>query len=145
MLNKMKFPLVSLERNTYGDLFIHTLKTADPLFDESVLVKYYNEAGTKWNYGYKVTSGNKKVLCMLFKESFEKGSILNESDVFLTELDNFDETPSSYAASFGHDDFVMAAVQLEALKQTTQYKIQRSEYESVGETTDETSFNLYDF
>lgn len=146
LLPRLKFPLVSLERNTYGDLFIHTLKAVDPNFDESVLVKYYNEGGTKWHYGIKITSGNKKVFCMLFKESFEKGDILNESDVFLTELDNFEETSSSYAASFGHDDLVMASVQLEALKQTTQYKIQRSEYESAGGVNvEETQFNLYDF
>ena len=66
MLPKLKFPLVSLERNTYGDLFIHTLKAVDPNFDESVLVKYYNEGGTKWHYGIKITSGNKKSFLYAF-------------------------------------------------------------------------------
>lgn len=144
LITKMQYPLVSVERNTYGDLFLYILKE-DSRFDESCLIKYYNESSTHWSHGLKVTPGNKKQLCILFKESIEGGEVTNEDELFNMELNNFEENKTSYAASFGHDDMVMCGVQLEAVKQTIQYKLQRGEYESGVEQdmNKETFYNPY--
>lgn len=119
--------LVSIERNTYGDIFLMDLfrlqESSISAWSQGNLVKYYNESGTKFNYAIKITPGNKSAMCMLFKEDFERGKIINKSTVFANELLNFcDDGNGHYAASFGHDDMVMTAVQLQFVKQTLQYK-----------------------
>ena len=133
-LNKV---LLSYERNTYGDLFYKQLienAEKDPLvsdFDESIIVKYFNETGTKFNRGIKITSGNKTVHCKLFKEDFERGLITNNSLQTSIELGNFnDDGTGHYKAVFGHDDLVMTMVQLTFVKNTLQYKMMKSDFDS---------------
>lgn len=144
--------LISHEANTYGDIFLSDLEKItenDPQtfinWDPSALVKYYNESGTKWKNGIKITPGNKTPHCILFKESFERGKTRNSSEVFHNELLNFTDNGSGrYAAGYGHDDLVMTAVQLEFVKQTLQYKHLRDRVGEPGESPDSTLWNPYE-
>jgi hypothetical protein len=129
--------LLSYEKNTYGDLFYHSLIDNSEkvkefmLFDQSIIAKYYNETGTKFTYGIKLTSGNKSNHCKLFKESYERDKIINNSYHLSVELGNFnDDGTGHYKAVYGHDDMVMTAVQLEFVKETLQYKLLRTEFDS---------------
>lgn len=138
--------LLSYEKNTYGDLFYHSLIDNSEkvkefmLFDQSIIAKYYNETGTKFTYGIKLTSGNKTNHCKLFKEAYERDKIINNSYHLSVELGNFnDDGTGHYKAVYGHDDMVMTAVQLEFVKETLQYKLLRTEFDSdiTYEKTDE--------
>jgi hypothetical protein len=128
--------LLSHEKNTYGDLFYRDMMDnleKDPYisqeFDPAVLVKYYNDTNTRYSYGVRITSGNKSSYCVLFKESFERGKYINKAIQFMSELTNFvDDGTGHYKASFGHDDLVMSAVQLEFVRSTLQYKIMRDDF-----------------
>lgn len=137
--------LLSYERNTYGDLFLKQLQEnydkqvyGCANFDISLLVKYYNDNFTHFNYGIKVTSGNKSKHCLLFKEQYEHDTIVNDAAEFMVELNNFtDKGNSTFSAAFGHDDLVMAAVQLTFVKETLQYKLLKDDFEeSVGFVAD---------
>jgi hypothetical protein len=100
-------------------------------FDPSCIVKYWNDTGTKFVYGIKITSGNKSTHCLLFKEEYEKDSIINDCGDFMIELNNFqDDGSGKYKAVFGHDDMVMAEVQLTFVKETLQYKLFKEEFEA---------------
>lgn len=124
--------LVSFEKNTYGDLFIqHVMNIINSderlamKFDIGCFVKYYNESGTKWVYGIKITSGNKTPHCILFKEDYEKGYVDNNSQLFYDQIVDFGTTSGGhYAALNGnHDDIVMAQMQIEFVKETLQWKM----------------------
>lgn len=143
--------LLSYERNTYGDLFYKQMienVEKDPLvsdFDESIIVKYFNETGTKFNYGIKITSGNKTVHCKLFKEDFERGLITNDSIQTSIELGNFNDDGSGhYKAVFGHDDLVMTMVQLTFVKNTLQYQMMKNDFDSQIEPQQNNYYNIYD-
>lgn len=127
LLNPNRF-CISIERNTYGDVFVKEIESICNSngieWDGNWIVKYYNESGTRWAYGIKITSSNKPQYCLLFKESFERKKIVNNSTTFVTELLNFvDKGNGTFNASYGHDDMIMSAVQLEFVKDTTQFKI----------------------
>ena len=142
---------ISLEYNTYGELFLRFLSTNREkypvqcqYFDESNIVKFYNDTMTKITMGIKLNASNKTLGCKLFKDQYEHGVIENKSTDFLIELENFCDSKGNdtYAASFGHDDIVMAQVQLVHTKQSNAYKYLRSEYESMlglGMTDEQTS------
>lgn len=146
--------LLSFEQNTYGDLFLRCLldnaerdsKFAE--FDRSIIIKYYNDTATKFRYGIKITSGNKKAGCMLFKESYEHNNIIFNDIKFVNQLMNFTDKDGNgrYEASYGHDDLVMAVVQLEFVKQTSQYKNLRNEFnDSIGSPIQPNTYNINDF
>jgi hypothetical protein len=60
----------------------------------------------------------------------------------MIELNNFsDDGNGRYSAAFGHDDMVMAEVQLTFVRETLQYKLLRDEFESGFELT--TPDNIY--
>ena len=142
MCNQEKI-LLSFERNTYGDLFVNQLienymKNVHGCnnFDPSCIVKYYNDTGTKFMYGIKITSGNKSVHCLLYKEGYEKDILINDSAEYMVELNNFsDNGNGKYAAAFGHDDMVMAEVQLTFVRETLQYKLFKEEFEAGANIT----------
>lgn len=141
--------LVSFERNTYGEIFLKDIgEIADkeiPDWDPSVLVKYYTESGAKYHYGVKITSGNKTTHCVIFKESFERGKTINESEQFIYELQNFcDDGSGHYKASFGHDDIIMTNIQLEYVRKELQYKLMRDDFESGAGAQEETIWNPYE-
>lgn len=129
--------LLSYERNTYGDLFLKQMQEnydknvyGCSNFDISLLVKYYNDNFTHFNYGIKITSGNKTKHCLLFKEQYEHDIVTIDAAEFMTELNNFtDKGGGTYAAVFGHDDLVMSAIQLTFVKETLQYKLLKDDFE----------------
>lgn len=141
--------LISFERNTYGEIFLRDIidqsEKQFPTFDPGCLVKYYTESGTKYYHGIKITSGNKTTHCVIFKESFERGKTINEAAHFISELQNFsDDGTGHYKASFGHDDMIMTAVQLEFVRKELQYKMMRDDYEMGQGYQDENIWNPYD-
>lgn len=144
--------LLSYEYNTYGELFYRDLmdniekyKNIQQKFDTSILVRYYNESGSRFTYGIKLTSGNKTSHCLLFKESFERDKIINNDPIFISELSSFiNDGTGHYKASFGHDDMVMATIQLEFVKSTLQYKIMRDEFCSGVSPVEEDIYNPYE-
>jgi hypothetical protein len=144
--------LLSYERNTYGDLFLKQLQEnydkqiyGCANFDMSLLVKYYNDNFTHFNYGIKVTSGNKSKHCLLFKEQYEHDTIVNDAAEFMVELNNFtDKGNSTFSAAFGHDDLVMAAVQLTFVKETLQYKLLKDDFEDSIGYVDDNVYNPFE-
>lgn len=144
--------LLSFEKNTYGDLFYYDLMNnyekdsiISTKFDPTILVKYYNDTGTKYVYGIKITSGNKTPYCTLYKESYERDYIINESTQYMAELSNFsDDGTGHYKASFGHDDMVMASIQLEFVKKTSQYKIMRDDFASGLSPVEDNMYNPFE-
>lgn len=145
--------LLSFERNTYGELFVNQLidnymKNVPGCtnFDPSCIVKYWNDTGTKFVYGIKITSGNKSTHCMLYKEEYEKDMLINDSAEYMVELNNFSDTGNGhYKAAFGHDDMVMAEVQLTFVKETLQYKLFKDEFEAGHNTIlPDTIFNPFE-
>ena len=149
----MEKMLLSFELNTYGELYLNCLfDNIDKNkqlsgFDRSVIVKYYNDEMTKFKYGIKITAGNKKTGCMLFKESFERNEIIFDDAKFLIQVTNFtDNGNGKFAAAFGHDDLVMATIQYEFIKQTTQYRLLRNEFNySIGSSIQSNMYNISDF
>ena len=129
---------ISLEWNTYGELFLRIMMSnrdkypSCSNFDESNIIKYYNDTMTKVTMGIKLTSASKAIGCKLFKDQFEHGHIINKCTDFLMEVENFSDSKDNgtYQASFGHDDIIMAQIQLVHAKQSNAYKYLRSEYES---------------
>lgn len=145
--------LLSFERNVYGEIFVkqmaeNTEKNVPGCinFDESIFVKYYNESGTKYNYGIKITAGNKSAHCMLYKEDYEKDLLINDSVQYMIELNNFsDNGNGKFAAAFGHDDMVMAEVQLTFVRETLQYKLLKDEFEAGANITlSDTIYNAFE-
>ena len=145
--------LISFEKNTYGEIFLRQIYDGienHPIisqkFDPGVLAKYYtNEKKTSFSTGIKVTPGNKTAYCLMFKESYEKDLIINDSGLYMTELDKFcDDGTGHFKASFGHDDMVMTMVQLEFVKATLQYKFLKELFDSQVLKEDEIYYNPYD-
>ena len=93
-------------------------------FSEDAFVKYYNDAMTKYEFGARITPSTKQKYCKLFKSDIEEGKIVCCATKFHNELTNFCDSKGNgtYKASFGHDDFVMAQIQLEAVFKTVQWK-----------------------
>ena len=143
--------LVSIELNMYGELFCKMLFTNRDMyddlsnFDETCLVKYYNKEGNKFTYGIKLNSGNKLMGCKLFKEKVEKDIVSNLSTIFLMELENFSDSKGNdtYQASFGHDDVVMAQMQIIFVMQTPQYRFLLDDLESGNNQYNEDFYNPY--
>lgn len=145
--------LISFEKNTYGEIFLRQIydgienhPVISQNFDPGALVKYYtNEKKTSFSTGIKVTPGNKTAYCLMFKESYEKDLIQNDSSIYMTELDKFcDDGTGHFKASFGHDDMVMAMIQLEFVKATLQYKFMKELFDSQISKEDEVYYNAFD-
>ena len=123
--------LISLEYNLYGELFakyiIETIEN-DPRnafrYNEDIIMKYWNEEMTRYTLGKKITSKTKSLGVNLFKQQFEKEEIINPSLQFLSQLSNFSDFKGNgtYSACFGHDDLVMAQIQMVFVKENPQYK-----------------------
>lgn len=144
--------LLSHERNTYGELFYRDLmdniekdQLISKKFDTSILVKYYNESGSRYVIGIKLTPGNKSSYCLLFKNSFEMSKYMCSDTIFMSELGNFvDDGTNHFKASFGHDDLVMAAIQTEFVKNTLQYKILRDDFTMGLQPTNNDIYNPFE-
>ena len=92
----------------------------------------------------RITKSSKNKMCKLFKTAFEKGYILNDDLRFVMELKNFAQTGSSYEASFGHDDMVMAQAQLVLAEESLQFKYLREDFEDKNGITNEKYVNYYE-
>jgi hypothetical protein len=144
--------LLSYEKNTYGELFYRDLMDnmeKDPIiaqrFDTSILVKYFNEAGSRYVLGIKLTPGNKTSHCLLFKNTYERSKYMFNDTAFMAELGNFvDDGTNHYKASFGHDDIVMSAIQTEFVRATLQYKILRDDFTMGLQPTNENVYNAFE-
>lgn len=153
--------LLSFEFNTYGELFLKLLYDEfdnnqiinQTGFGYDMVIKYPRSSNLeKPNYmpGVKINGTNKKAGCMLFKEAYEKGNIVNRSAKFFLELNNFTEHgDNKYEAAFGHDDIVMTNIQLQLIMQTLQVKIMKSEFEAskklMNNTGGDISTTYFDF
>jgi hypothetical protein len=144
--------LLSHEKNTYGDIFTSEIEknaSTDPViskhFSQHIMVKYFNESGSKYNIGIKITPGNKTLHCTLYKDAYERDKIINNSTQYMIELTNFtDNGTGHFEAAFGHDDMVMASIQLEFVKETLQYKILYNEFLDTVDVTDQNiQYNPY--
>lgn len=152
-LDSLKY-LVSVEYNMFGELFIHIIRelmNRDYLidydkFNEGNIVKYYSDDGSKWTYGVRMNSKNKLLAITDFKHKFEIGEINNSDIAFLNELKLFCDNKGNgtYQASYGHDDLVMAQLQICLLYKTSRFKQFLWMIDQVGESTENNSFNLYD-
>lgn len=146
--------LISLEYNLYGELFakyiIEKIEN-DPAnvyrFNEDVIMKYWNDEMTKYTLGKKITTKSKQMGTSLFKQYYERGEIVNKSIQFVNQLTNFCDNKGNgtYAASFGHDDLVMAQLQMVFVIDNPQYKeLCRMFIASSGENEISTSYNPYE-
>lgn len=123
--------LISLEYNLYGELFakyiIENIEK-DPMnvhrFNEDVIMKYWNDEMTKYTLGKKITSKTKQLGTALFKQHFEREEVVNRSLQFMAQISNFSDSKGNgtYAASFGHDDIVMAQLQMAFVFENPQFK-----------------------
>ena len=138
--------IISHEKNTYGDLFVRDMQDImeqDTRISESFawecMLKYWSEKGRSYTLGLKITPGNKDNLCRLYKEDYERDMIRNEAVQYMNELGNFTDSSGSgkWCASFGHDDMVMASVQLEGVKNTLKYKTMRGEFDEGAREMDQ--------
>lgn len=144
--------LLSFERNVYGEMFVKQMEENTEKnvvgcknFDPSIFVKYYNESGTRFHYGIKITSGNKSTHCKLYKEDYEKDLLINDAMQYMIELNNFsDDGSGHYSAAFGHDDMVMSEVQLTFVRNTLQYKLLRDEFESGYDVVNDNVYNPFE-
>lgn len=145
--------LISFEVNTYGQLFFKCIRDISEQYsslehgsdiDYNMFIRYDNENAKI--PGIKLTSKNKPVFCSLFKQEFENGDIEFSSSEFLREVENFVDIKDngSYSAIVGHDDIVMAAIQISAARQTDKFKYFLQEISS-NEMSDEPFVDLYNF
>lgn len=127
---------VSIEMNTYGELFIRYLKDlidSEPdysKFNTDCILRFRIEktVGGKikveYRIGIKMDKKEKLYGCLTFKTKYEADIIENHNDLFINEAYNFcDETGNNtYQASYGHDDIFMAQMQLVFFEKSSAYK-----------------------
>lgn len=140
--------ILSYERNTYGELFrkelIGIAEQEFPEWGQDMIVKYYNESRTKYNYGILITRANKTAMCVLFKEDYESGKIINRDEMFNFELENFgNDGRDNFKAIYGHDDMVMSGIQLEFVKQTISFANLCDDFE-INYSTNDDDINFYE-
>ncbi len=135
--------IISLETNLYGELFIEYITASDRISKEN-FVKFYNPRG--FNIGIRLNSKNKREYCSLFKSYIETDLIKNESSVFYQELLNFEDSSGNgtYKASFGHDDLVMAQMQICMVQPSLNFKYFAEEYGSQDENISKEAYNPYE-
>ena len=123
--------LISLEYNLYGELFAKYIIEKiekDPenvyRFNEDVIMKYWNEEMTRYTLGKKITYKTKSYGTAMFKQYYERGEIINRSFQCINQISNFSDTKGNgtFAACFGHDDLVMAQLQMVFVMENPQYK-----------------------
>lgn len=123
--------LISLEYNLYGELFAKYIIEKiekDPenvhRFNEDVIMKYWNEEMTRYTLGKKITYKTKQYGTAMFKQYYERGEIINRSLQCINQISNFSDTKGNgtFAACFGHDDLVMAQLQMVFVMENPQYK-----------------------
>jgi len=126
---------ISVEMNTYGDLFIRYMKDMIDgdgtweKFSMDCFLKFKKErmVGNKMKVEYKIgvrlDAKEKLFACMNFKTKFERREIDNYNTLFLNEAYNFCDTEghNTYKAAYGHDDIFMAQMQLVFFERSNVY------------------------
>lgn len=139
--------LISVELNLYGELFVNYMMNmidndarTVSIFNEESFVRYYNDSMTKCESGARITRNTKAKYCKLFKRDIEDNTIDCRAAKFNRELANFCDVKGNgtYKASFGHDDFVMSMLQLEAVFETRQWKFMKEDFEEANSVSDKT-------
>ena len=136
--------------------FKEELKKYQNYIDEK-LDEYFKDDNTyekrlRESMRYSLLAGGKRIRPILmlatyrlFKEDFERGLITNDSLQTSIELGNFnDDGTGHYKAVFGHDDLVMTMVQLTFVKNTLQYKMMKSDFDSQIEPQQSQQDSNYD-
>lgn len=146
--------IISLERNTYGTLFykyVHENIDEYGIYDD-IFLRYSKTISNDdvYEVGVQMSSRTKPVYCSLFKSDYENGVIENKSLEFIHQLENFVDVKSngSFSAIVGHDDLVMAQVQMSAVKGTPRYKSFIEEVKMQyghRESMSDSMYDLYDF
>lgn len=107
---------VVLEWNTYGSFFIEKLKNiyGGDNFEENIFLKTFHRKGAKHrNIGVRQDAELKPKNCVEFKTHIDKNDVLLHDKWTLEEFQHFTRNKKgSYAASTGHDDSVMAAINI---------------------------------
>jgi hypothetical protein len=87
-------------------------------------MKYWNDEMTRYTLGKKISYKSKQYGTALFKQYFEKCDIINRALQFMNQISNFSDLKGTgtYAACFGHDDLVMAQLQMVFVFENSQYK-----------------------
>lgn len=147
--------IISLEYNLYGELFAKYILEnieKDPqhvnLFNEDVLMKYWNEEMTRFTFGKKISPKSKQYGVAMFKQFYEKEEVVNEAIQFVSQVSNFCDSKGNgtFAASFGHDDLVMAELQMVFVKENPRYKSLCEMFLATIEASEITQeYNPYDF
>lgn len=141
--------LLSVELNTYGDLFVRyileLIEKQKVKFDEDVILKYQTKNSNQYKNGIKMTPNNKPVFCTVFKQKFESGELKNVSKQFLRQAENFADVKGngSYEAMVGHDDIMMAQIQLVAAQETLRYRYLAEE--AAYDSPDSKNLNYFSF
>lgn len=141
--------LISVELNTYGDLFVRyileLIEKQKVKFDEDVILKYQTKNSNQYKNGIKMTPNNKPVFCTVFKQKFESGELKNVSKQFLRQAENFADAKGngSYEAMVGHDDIMMAQIQLVAAQETLRYRYLAEE--AAYDSPDSKNLNYFSF
>ena len=148
---------ISIEMNTYGELFIRYLKdlidsepdysrfNTDCFLRIRVEKKLNGKIKAEYKIGVKMDKKEKLYGCLTFKTKFESDIIENTNDLFINEAYNFcDEAGNNiYQASYGHDDIFMAQMQLVFFERTSAYN-NIIESIKMGGTNENKFYNLYD-
>lgn len=109
---------VVLEWNTYGSVFIEKMRhiQGGDNFDENLFLKTFHRKGAKHrNIGLRQDKEIKPKNCIEFKTQLGKNNIVITDKWTSEEFTHFTRNKQgSYSASTGHDDSVMAAVNVVA-------------------------------
>lgn len=147
---------ISIEMNTYGELFVRYLKDLidkdpDPdNFNYDVFLKFKKEryvggkTKTEYKIGVKLDSKEKLFGCMNFKSLVENNRLENFNLQYINELYNFCDAEGNnvYKASYGHDDIVMAQMQISFFERSSIYN---DFIEDTSEqNNDKYNYNIYD-
>ena len=140
--NKNRY-LYSFESNLNGDLWKSNFKgLAEETYTTNFLmdnfIKFYNESLTRFKYGVYISHKSKQLGCKLFRTAYTKGNIHCTAHIFFNELKCFCDKNGngSYEAIYGHDDSVMALVQLPLIYDTIQFKEFLEEFIANGNVED---------
>ena len=128
---------ISIEMNTYGDLFrtylmklINEDSSTVHRFNEDSLLKITKtrtvngKIKTEYTIGVRLDSKEKLYGCLEFKSQFEQGNIINTCSLFINELYNFTDVTgnNTYRAAYGHDDIVMTQMQIVFFSKSSVFK-----------------------
>jgi hypothetical protein len=144
--------IISIEWNTYGDLFHrHLLELNEPTFkveysfrfnvspeglDMTRIVRYMKDVTAQVNNGkhknrtpstipgIRWNGENKKTACALLRIELEKDTIMICDLITSGELENFEDSKGNgvFRASYGHDDLMMTLVQIPMVRETSKFK-----------------------